>query len=96
MTEIEQKRTQNGQDFRRPNWNEIYVGQCVWINTYDPNVGRSWLEGPYFVTETIHKGRMSEYFVLFSTHQNSTRHGRHSDIWVPIIDAISPPKGHNA
>ena len=65
-----QTREQNGQEFRRAAPSEIHVGQCVWINAYDPNVGRSWLEGPYFVTETIHENRMSEHFAVFSTHLN--------------------------
>lgn len=89
-------REQNGQEFRKATPNEIHVGQCVWINAYDPNVGRSWLEGPYFVTETIHENRMSEHFVVFSTHLNEERRVRHGDIWIPVIDTIKPPRGHNA
>lgn len=91
-----QTREQNGQEFRRAAPDEIHVGECVWITTYDPNVGRSWLEGPYFVTETIHEGRMSEHFVLFSTHMKEERRVKHGDIWIPIIDTIEPPRGHNA
>ena len=67
-------REQNGQEFRRAEPDEIHIGQCVWVTAFDPNVGRTWLEGPYFVTETIHKNRMSEHFIVFSTHLNySTR-----------------------
>ena len=90
-----QIRSQNGQDFRRVPPNEILVGLCVWINAYDPNVGRSWLEGPYFVTDKVHEGRMSEHFVVFSTHLNYSTKARHGDIWAPIIDTIEPPRGHN-
>ena len=90
-----QIRSQNGQDFRRVPPNEILVGLCVWINAYDPNVGRSWLEGPYFVTDKVHEGRMSEHFVVFSTHLNYSTKVRHGDIWTPIIDTIKPPRGHN-
>jgi len=89
-------REHNGQEFRRAAPDEIHVGQCVWINAYDPNTQRSWLEGPYFVVETIHKNRMSEHFEVFSTHLNEKRRGRHGDIWIPIIDTIKPPRGHNA
>lgn len=88
-------REQNGQAFRRANPNEIYVGQCVWVTAYDPNVGRTWLEGPYFVTDTLHEGYMSEHFVVFSTHLNYTTKVRHGDIWLPVIDTIKPPRGHN-
>ena len=49
-----ENRIQNGQEFRKATPDEIHVGLCVWINAYDPNVGRSWLEGPYFVMETVH------------------------------------------
>ena len=90
-----QIRSQNGQDFRRVPPDEILVGLCVWIQAYDPNVGRSWLEGPYFVTDKVHEGRMSEHFVVFSTHLNYSTKVRHGDIWTPIIDTIEPPRGHN-
>ena len=90
-----QIRSQNGQDFRRVPPDEILVGLCVWIQAYDPNVGRSWLEGPYFVTEVVHEGRMSEYVIVFSTHMNYSTKARYADIWVPIIDTIDPPRGHN-
>lgn len=90
-----QIRQQNGQEFRRATPSEIHVGQCVWIYAYDPNVGRSWLEGPYFVTETVHADRMSEHFIVFSTHMNYSTKARHGDIWIPIIDTIEPPRGHN-
>ena len=89
-------RTQNGQDFRRAAPDEIHVGQCVWITAFDPNAGRTWLEGPYFVTGTVHEGRMSEHFVVFSTHLSITTRVKHGDIWFPIIDSIDPPRGHNA
>ena len=88
-------RSQNGQDFRRVPPDEILVGSCVWIQAYDPNVGRSWLEGPYFVTDKVHEGRMSEHFVVFSTHLNYSTRAKHGDIWTPIIDTIEPPRGHN-
>ena len=88
-------REQNGQEFRRADPDEAHVGSCVWINAYDPNVGRSWLEGPYFVTEVVHEGRMSEYVVVFSTHLNYSTNARYGDIWVPIIDTIETPRGHN-
>ena len=90
-----QIRSQNGQDFRRVPPDEILVGLCVWIQAYDPNVGRSWLEGPYFVTDKVHEGRMSEHFIVFSTHLNYSTTVRHGDIWTPIIDTIEPPRGHN-
>ena len=90
-----QIRSQNGQDFRRVPPDEILVGLCVWIQAYDPNVGRSWLEGPYFVTDKVHEGRMSEHFIVFSTHLNYSTKVRHGDIWTPIIDTIEPPRGHN-
>ena len=91
-----QIREQNGQQFRRVKHEEAHVGSCVWINAYDPNVGRSWLEGPYFVTDVIHKGHMSEYVIVFSTHMNYSTKARYGDIWTPIIDTIEPPRGHNA
>mgnify|MGYP006223822525 CR=1 FL=1 len=47
-------REQNGQEFRRAAPEDIHVGQCVWVTAYDPNVGRAWLEGPYFVTDVVH------------------------------------------
>ena len=90
-----QIREQNGQQFRRAKYEEAYVGSCIWINAYDPNVGKSWLEGPYFVTEVVHEGRMSEYVIVFSTHMNYSTKVRYGDIWVPIIDTIDPPRGHN-
>ena len=88
-------REQNGQEFRRADPDEIHVGQCVWVTAFDPNVGRTWLEGPYFVTETVHENRMSEHFVLFSTHLNYSTRAKHGDIWLPVIDTIPPPRGHN-
>ena len=91
-----QIREQNGQKFRRATPDEIHVGQCVWVTMHDTNIGRSWLEGPYFVTETVHADRMSEHFKLFSTHLNITTSRRHGDIWLPVIDTIQPPRGHNA
>ena len=91
-----QIREQSGQQFRRVKPEEAHVGSCVWINAYDPNVGRSWLEGPYFVTDIIHKGHMDEHVVVFSTHMNYSTRARYGDIWLPIIDTISPPRGHNA
>ncbi len=95
MEVAEETRHQNGQDFRKVSPDEIHVGQCVWINAYDPNVGRSWLEGPYFVIETIYEGRISEHFVVFSTHMNYATKVKHGNIWVPIIDKIEPPRSHN-
>lgn len=89
-------RNQNGQDFKRAEYEEIHVGSCVWVNTFDPNVGRSWLEGPYFVVEKVYEGRMSEYLRVFSTHEAQDRSARYSDLWVPIIETIDPPRGHNA
>ena len=90
-----QTREQKGQEFRRAAPNEIHVGLCVWITTRDINVGHTWLEGPYFVTDTIHPDRMSEHFEVFSTHLNIKTAARHGDIWIPIIDTIKPPRGHN-
>ena len=88
-------REQNGQEFRRAAPEDIHVGQCVWVTAYDPNVGRTWLEGPYFVTDVIHRGHMDEHFIVFSTHLNYSTRAKHGDIWVPIIDTIPPPRGHN-
>ena len=81
-------REQNGQEFRRAAPDEIHVGQCVWVTAFDPNVGRTWLEGPYHVVETVHQDRMSEHFVVFSTHLNYSTRAKHGDIWLPIIDSI--------
>lgn len=92
MTQV---RKQNGQKFRRAGDKEANVGSCVWINAYDPNVGRSWLEGPYFVTDVMHEGHMDEHVIVFSTHLNYSTRVRYSDIWIPIIDTIEPPKCHN-
>ena len=89
-------RMQNGQEFRRADWGEIHIGQCVWITAYDPNVGKTWLEGPYFVTERKDPDRMSEHFVVFSTHLNYSTKAKYGNIWLPIIDTIQPPRGHNA
>lgn len=89
-------RIQNGQEFRKASPDEIHVGQCVWVMAFDPNVGRSWLEGPFFVMETMHPNRMSEHFKLFSTHDKRETRGRHGEIWLPIIETIEPPRGHNA
>ena len=89
-------REQNGQHFRRATPDEIHVGQCVWVTAYDPNVGRTWLEGPYHVVETIHKNTMSEHFVVFSTHLKYSTRAKHGDICLPIIDTIPTPRGHNA
>jgi hypothetical protein len=91
-----QVRKQNGQEFRRVAPDKMHVGKCVWINTVDLNADRSWLEGPYFIMETIHSNRMSEHFEVFSTHLNEKRRARHGDIWSPIIDTITPPRSHNA
>ena len=91
-----QTRKHNNQEFKRVAPGDIQVGQCVWITAYDPNAGRSWLDGPYFVVETVHKGRMSEHFEVFSTHLNEQRRVKHGDIWAPIIETIKPPRGHNA
>ena len=88
-------REQNGQEFRRAAPEDIHVGQCVWITAYDPNVGRTWLEGPYFVTETVHQDRMSEHFIVFSTHLNYSTRAKHGDIWLPIIETIPTQRGHN-
>ena len=88
-------REQNGQEFHRAPPENIYVGQCVWITAYDPNVGRTWLEGPYFVTDVVHRGHMDEHFIVFSTHLNYSTRAKHGDIWVPIIDTIETPRGHN-
>ena len=88
-------REQNGQEFRRAAPEDIHVGQCVWVTAYDPNVGRTWLEGPYFVTDVVHRGHMDEHFIVFSTHLNYSTRAKHGDIWVPIIDTIPPPRGHN-
>ena len=88
-------REQNGQNFRRAEHGDVHVGSCVWVHTYDPNTQRSWLEGPYFVVDKIHEGRMSEYLRVFSTHLGMERSARWVDIWTPIIDTIEPPKGHN-
>ena len=94
--DITQIREQNGQSFRRAGHQEACVGSCVWINAYDPNVGRSWLEGPYFVTDVVHRGHMDEHVIVFSTHMNYSTKARYSDIWIPIIDTIPVPRGHNA
>ena len=88
-------REQNGQEFRRAAPEDIHVGQCVWVTAYDPNVGRAWLEGPYFVTDVVHRGHMDEHFIVFSTHLNYSTRAKHGDIWLPIIDTIPPPRGHN-
>ena len=88
-------REQNGQEFRRAAPDEIHVGQCVWVTAYDPNVGRTWLEGPYHVVETVHENTMSEHFVVFCTHLKYGTRAKHGDIWLPIIDTIPPPRGHN-
>ena len=88
-------REQNGQEFRRAAPEDIHVGQCVWVTAYDPNVGRTWLEGPYFVTDVVHRGHMDEHFIVFSTHLNYSTRAKHGDIWVPIIETIPTPRGHN-
>jgi len=88
-------REQNGQTFQRAEYDEVHVGSCVWVHTYDPNAGRSWLEGPYFVVDKIHEGRMSEYLRVFSTHLGIERNARWGDTWVPIIDKVETPRGFN-
>ena len=88
-------RDQNGQEFRRAAPEDIHVGQCVWVTAYDPNVGRTWLEGPYFVTDVVHRGHMDEHFIVFSTHLNYSTRAKHGDIWLPVIDTIPTPRGHN-
>ena len=88
-------REQNGQEFRRAAPEDIHVGQCVWVTAYDPNVGRTWLEGPYFVTDVVHRGHMDEHFIVFSTHLNYSTRAKHGDIWLPVIDTIPTPRGHN-
>ena len=88
-------REQNGQEFRRAAPEDIHVGQCVWVTEYDPNVGRTWLEGPYFVTDVVHRGHMDEHFIVFSTHLNYSTRAKHGDIWLPVIDTIPTPRGHN-
>ena len=88
-------REQNGQEFRRAAPEDIHVGQCVWVTAYEPNVGRTWLEGPYFVTDVVHRGHMDEHFIVFSTHLNYSTRAKHGDIWLPVIDTIPTPRGHN-
>lgn len=86
-------RTQKGQEFRKSC--EINVGDVVWTTIWDPEDGKTRLAGPYFVLDFVHKGRMSEHLKLFSTHDNQEIKARYGDIYVPIIDKIDPPAGHN-
>jgi len=93
MEVTEKIRHQNGQDFRKIE--KANVGDVVWKTMYDPNVGRSWLEGPWFVVEIVHRGKLSEHAKLFSTHDKKEESARYDSLYAPIIDEISPPRGHN-
>ena len=73
----------------------LAVGDVVWCTFYDINRGKSWLEGPYFIVECVHEGKMSEQWKLFSTHDKRHHQANIRDLWVPIIDKIKPPRGHN-
>lgn len=90
---ILETRTQNGQEFMKAA--KINIGDVVWKVAYDINVDKSWLEGPYFVVNFVHKDTMSEHLALFSTHNKEEVRARYSDLYVPIIDKIDPPAGHN-
>ena len=82
-----------GQPFKKAEI--LAVGDVVWCTFYDINHGKSWLEGPYFVLECKHEGKMSEHWTLFSTHEKRHHKARIQDIWVPIIEKIDPPRGYN-
>lgn len=93
MLDPNEIRTQNGQEFKRAG--KLSIGEVCWIQVYDYQTGPV-LEGPYFVIEITHKGRISEYLKLFSTHDSLEQRARIDKLWVPIIDTIKPPRGHNA
>ena len=95
MFDRNEKRVQNGQYFMRSTDEQLHVGNVVWKQMYDINVGRGWLEGPYFIVEIVHEGRMSQYYRLFSTHHAEHVNARWGELWSPIIDTIKPPRGHN-
>ena len=90
----ERTRVQRGQPFQKAD--TIAVGDVVWFVSVDINHAKSRLEGPYFVVECVHKGTMSEHWKLFSTHESCHHAANIRDLWVPIIDTIKPPRGHNA
>ena len=95
MFDRNEKRVQNGQYFMRSTDEQLHVGNVVWKQMYDVNAGRGWLEGPYFIVEIVHEGRMSQHYRLFSTHDSREERARWGELWSPIIDTIKPPRGHN-
>jgi hypothetical protein len=95
MYDKNEKRTQNGQEFKRATDSQLHVGNVVWKQSWDINTGHNWLEGPYFIVEIVYEGRISQYYRLFSTHDAYESAGKWGELWIPIIDTIKPPRGHN-
>ena len=94
---IEQKVIeQNGQEFTRAIRGKVFVGDCIWARDFAGYARNNRLEGPYFVVEIANLGTMSEYLVIHSTHLHWEMKIGYRDIYTPIIDSITPPRGHNA
>jgi len=71
---------------------EINVGDVVWTKNYEDEE----FVGPYHVVEIRAKNiSISTLYVLFDSFDKTQIQVRLHDIYVPIIEKIEPPRGHN-
>ncbi len=87
---------QSGQEFTRAVMGEVFIGDCVWIREFNGYANNSRLKGPYFVIDISSLGTLNEYLVIHSTHLQEEMKINYQDVYIPIIDTIVPPRGHNA
>ena len=79
---------------------EINVGDVVWTLKTEWNSTDHWHEeefiGPFHVIDIRAKNiSTATLYVLFDSFDKTEIQVRIHDIYVPVLDKIEPPKGHN-
>ena len=75
---------------------EINVGDVVWTKNYEKNNANEEFFGPFHVVDIRAKNiATATLYVLFDSFDKTKIQARLHDIYVPIIEKIKVPRGHN-
>lgn len=75
---------------------EINVGDVVWIRAFSEDASNSEMIGPFHVIDIRAKNiSIATIYTLFDSFDKTQIQVRLHDIYVPIIEKIEPPRGHN-
>ena len=76
---------------------EINVGDVVWIRAFLGDNSNKEMIGPFHVIDIRAKNiSTATLYTLFDSFDKTQIQVRIHDMYVPVIDTINPPRGHNS